>query len=87
VPVEVRTSRLLAAYLIVGLVGGIVFEPARPIVDYILLAGYAALIGRWLCDDATLANIDEVEEQRPRRDLAVVIVVAVLALVALARRP
>jgi membrane protease YdiL (CAAX protease family) len=82
VPVEVRTSRLLAAYLIVGLAGGIVFQPARAIVDYILLAGYAALIGWWLRDDATLANIDEVEDRRPRRDVAVVIVVALLALVA-----
>ena len=57
-PPELRGSRLLLVYLaVVGLAGAIVSGPLfRPIVNYLLLAGYAAVIrwwgtiARWSCE-------------------------------------
>lgn len=80
-PLEPRSSRLLVAYLALGLVAGIISQPIRAIVNYLFLAGYAAIIAWWLRNDARLP--DESVELPTRsmrlRDVVVVVLVAGLA--------
>jgi membrane protease YdiL (CAAX protease family) len=81
-PAELRTSRLLVVYLAIGLVVGLVTNPLSAVVDYLFLAGYAALIVWWLRNDAhTLTSVDD-ESPANRRDVVVLVLVALLAFAA-----
>src|SRR5437764_4318706 len=79
-PPELRGSRLLLVYLaVVGLAGAIVSGPLfRPIVNYLLLAGYAAVIRWWVREDKPLETHEL--PTRPRRDVAVIVVVVAVAI-------
>jgi hypothetical protein len=80
VPSEVRTSRLLIAYLALGFLGGLATQPAGAIVDYLLLAGYAGFIAWWMRDRKPIDDDQDEATHRPGRDITVVALVTAISL-------